>query len=290
MEHILTIAKNVDIIAMGEATHGQSLITKIRIDIFKELVKKCGYTVFVLEENYSCCELINNYIKKNKGNIDTLLHNVIFPWKHKYMLDLIKWMRQYNVKNNNVLEFKGVDTQYICKKYKSKSKINKFVNTLVNNNKISRDVKMFKVFMKFYNPKKKYFLYAHNAHIQKNDNIKKENNIWFGNFLYNKFKKKYYTIGNTFYYGSYIGIDEDNKFKIIKITKKITDKSKKIKNGYNETFDKNSIIFEGSGDVPKNIKDIPKYFYKTNNKNNRFDSIWVTNGEIPLEIMYVDDY
>ena len=50
MEHILNIAKDVDIIAMGEATHGQSLITKIRIDIFKELVKKCGYTVFVLEE------------------------------------------------------------------------------------------------------------------------------------------------------------------------------------------------------------------------------------------------
>ena len=95
MDEIVGIANNIQILGMGEATHGQSKITQFRIKVFKKLVEKCGYTVFVLEENYSCCELVNKYIKTGIGYPDDLPFYFQFPWKNYYILNLIKWMRKY---------------------------------------------------------------------------------------------------------------------------------------------------------------------------------------------------
>ena len=67
IDKIVSIAKNVKIIGMAEATHGQEKITKFRIKVFKKLVKKCNYSVFVLEDQYSCCEQINQYIQTGIG-------------------------------------------------------------------------------------------------------------------------------------------------------------------------------------------------------------------------------
>lgn len=127
---IVKIAQNKKIIGMGEATHGQNKITKFRIKVFKELVKNAGYTVFVLEEQYSCCELINNYIQTGEGIPKNILQYFGIPWQSTHMLNLIEWMKQYNIKNNNKLEFKGIDVHYICKGYNKKDKISNFAKKI----------------------------------------------------------------------------------------------------------------------------------------------------------------
>lgn len=284
MDNIYKIANNVNILAMGEATHGQSKITKLRIKIFKHLVKYYNYNVFVLEENYSCCESVNKYIKTGKGNVDDLLFNFTFPYKHIYMRNLIKWIRKWNISHfKNKIEFKGIDFQYTCDN-KSKSNINKFIENL-QRKKIDRDKGMFQIFMKFYDPSKKYFIYGHMGHLQKTNfwNYK-----WFGNYLFEKFSSNYYVIGNTFYYGSYLGIDENknNTFSTIHITNKMTEKSNKLKNGLNinycvDNFNKKNIYEGGAIVSSKNPMDT---FVKTI-IGNRFDSIFVINDEKPFKII-----
>lgn len=285
VNRIIKIAKKVNIIGAGEATHGQKKITEFRIKLFKELVKKCNYTVFVLEEQYSCCELINQYIQTGKGNPKNILKQLMFPWQNNYILNLIIWMRKYSKKYKIELNFKGIDFQFKCENYKGSTKIDKFVNNLVcKYNKISkkRDYYMFKIFMKFYDPSKKYFLYAHMAHLQKNKYDKKDKNIWFGNYLFKKFNNKYFAIGNTFYYGSYLAIDTENKYNLAKviITKNITKNTNKLKNGFHLITNKNRNKKIYEGDAFFSSKDPASTFYITT-IGNRFDAIIVINNEVP---------
>ena len=64
----------------------------IRIELFKNLVKKCNYNVFVLEDNYSLCKLINNYLHKGEGIPKDLFLKLMFPWRSILMLNFLKWI------------------------------------------------------------------------------------------------------------------------------------------------------------------------------------------------------
>lgn len=235
IEYITNIGSSVNIIGAGEATHGQDSITKFRIKLFKQLVNKCGFTVFVLEDQYGCCELINQYINGRQGDPYQLLKNLSWYWTSTDMLELINWMREYNLnldnKSNNKLEFKGMDIQSLCKKIRN-DPVDDFVDYLnFLNNHVDqnewviadgfRDLSMFQVFMKYYDLTKKYFIYAHNYHVSKIDivGVNKKNRLvksegrilvkgetinWLGCLLTKEFGSDYYSIGNIFNDGSYL--------------------------------------------------------------------------------------
>lgn len=263
---IVKIANNVKILGMAEATHGQNEITKFRIKVFKNLVKKCNYTVFLLEDQYSCCEQINHYIQTGEGNIRDLLLQQMWFWRSFDLLKLIKWMRKYNMQNGNILEFKGIDIQTICDNYQNKNdKVANYVRSKINaNTHIDqdnwveadgfRDKSMFGVFMKIYDPRKKYFFYAHNYHISKKDLVGNGSIIpgsefegrlirdgetvkWLGSYLSKKFGSDYFAIGNLFTSGGYLEtsdiIDQINKFGRIAKYHKVKGSNKKVK-GSNE--------------------------------------------------------
>jgi erythromycin esterase len=303
---IIGIAQQVQILGMAEATHGQNLITKFRINLFKKLVKKCGYTVFVLEDDYSCCEQINKYIKTGTGNLYDLLMQLSWYWASKAIENLIKWMRQYNQDHNNILEFKGIDIQKICHNYNDKNDlVAKYVKKLnKQNDKINqddwveadgfRDRSMFNVFMNFYDRNKKYFLYAHNYHIAKKDLIgsdksnrkfegrdilKGDHVDWLGYKLANKFGTDYYAIGNIFNSGSYL-----ETYDLIE---------QRRESGFGTKYKKykNSDIYIVVYDIPRvgniNTDKLP-IGLNTMRPNSEFDAILNLGSEIPLEIISLD--
>jgi erythromycin esterase-like protein len=272
----------------------QAKITQYRIDVFKQLVKKCNYTVFVLEENYYNCEIINKYIQ-GKSNIDIknfIIKEFMFPWKNIHILNLIKWMRKYNNKNESKLEFIGIDCQKINNKIKTKCIVIKYIDKIIkehNVNKKDRDLCMYNIFMKIYKPEKKYFLYAHMGHLQKNQKYTNNNKIlWLGMHLYKKFKNKYFVFGNTFYYGTYLGLEfnenNDCYFTTNTITKNMTKKSYKFKKGLNiiNNNNKNLDIYEGHAVVE--TSEPMKYFYKSKVKN-KYNAIIVINDEMPYKVL-----
>lgn len=74
LKEILTATVNAKIVGMGQATHGQDMINKYTANILKELIKNQNVTVFVLEDQYSCCCLINNFIRSNDNySLDILI-------------------------------------------------------------------------------------------------------------------------------------------------------------------------------------------------------------------------
>lgn len=338
VKQILNIAKTKRVFAMGEAMHGLDKITQFRIAIFKKLVKYCDYTVFILEEQFSCCELINEYIKGKPHNPLNLMINLMWAWKSQYILNLIKWMKKYNKENNNILEFKGIDINYICPDYnKQTDQIAELAKNLHNmrqeleskrniefddpniflsKNEIDdsnfRDKSMFKIFMKLYDPSKKYFIFAGNGHVEKDNEDYLDKNdiikfIRFGHYLYNEFENDYYTIGNTFFGSSYLGFNMDtpnefnleianfgDKFDLSKITV-LDNKSQQIKK-----IDKNLIFYPKSGlnfiiNKIKNLfiitggssmsKSDPYKFLWGSKIDNKFDAIYFIPNDQALNII-----
>tara|TARA_B100001964_G_C13842525_1_gene426499 strand:- start:183 stop:605 length:423 start_codon:yes stop_codon:yes gene_type:complete len=140
---------------------------------------------------------------------------------------------------------------------------------------------MYEIFMKQYNDKNKYLIFAHNGHLQKEPYSKSDKTKWFGNYLYKKFGDRYLVIGNTFYNGKYLAKDIDNNYKTGIATvsvKKELDDGIYIINNYNN----NIIIYDG--EVTYSSKNPNKTFYK-HKINNRFDILIIINNELPFTLI-----
>lgn len=230
MDVVVDMGKKVQIMGVAEATHGQNRITQWRVSLFKQLVMYAGYTVFVLEDQYSCCQFINDYIhSKTNYPLHLLLNNLEWYWRSQSMFHLIEWMKHYNVTHGANLTFVGIDIQRLCSN-NTNQKMQRFVHQkYLKNETINqddwvqadgfRDQSMFEVFMKIYDKHQKYFLYAHNYHIAKKDivglvqnEVSNEGRFikvgdtidWLGCLLKKRFGDNYCAIGNIFESGDYL--------------------------------------------------------------------------------------
>jgi erythromycin esterase len=100
------------IVSLGEGTHGTSEFFKIKHRIIKYLAEEMGFTVFAIEANMPESKLLNDYILNGKGDAKKLLAGLYFwTWNTKEVLDMIEWMREFNVSGKGRIEFWGFDMQ-----------------------------------------------------------------------------------------------------------------------------------------------------------------------------------
>ena len=110
----LTVREGVRVVALGEATHGNTEFQQLKLDVFKILVEKYGVRAFALEGDYGCCEAVNRYIHGGKGTAEEAAVAIGFTiYRTKAMADLIEWMRKYNetATEGEDLRFYGFDMQ-----------------------------------------------------------------------------------------------------------------------------------------------------------------------------------
>lgn len=110
----IEIADNVEIIALGEATHGNNELQLIKLEVFKHLVEEYNVKAFCLEADFGEGLLINDYIQNSNGTAIDAVKNLSFPIYHtKPFLELITWMHDYNLNKNDddKLSFYGFDMQ-----------------------------------------------------------------------------------------------------------------------------------------------------------------------------------
>ena len=109
------IFSNVQIVGLGEATHGTREFFQFKHRMFEFLVKELGFTVFTMESSYSGCLDINDYVLYGKGNLAISLASQGYtPWDTKEFTDMLNWMRGYNqsAPSNKKVKFVGVDVNY----------------------------------------------------------------------------------------------------------------------------------------------------------------------------------
>lgn len=110
----LTIPEAAQIIALGEAAHGNKEFQELKLSVFKELVEKYEVKSFALETDFGEGVVINEYIHGGDGTAENAVKNLSFTIYHtQQMLDLVTWMREYNdsVSDDEQLSFYGFDLQ-----------------------------------------------------------------------------------------------------------------------------------------------------------------------------------
>ena len=100
----------------GEATHQGKEFFDIKAKFFKYLVKNQGVNVFIMEDSYPSEAGINEWISGGKGNAETIAKNfsIVF-WYCKEVVDLLEWMRNYNLNKpqEEQIRFYGMDIQNV---------------------------------------------------------------------------------------------------------------------------------------------------------------------------------
>ena len=106
------IVGDAKIIALGESTHGTSEFFKVKHRLLQYAILEMGVRVFVLEDNQLLVEKINGFVLYGIGEAEVLIKGLFAVWNTTEMLNLIKWLRFYNVKHpDKMVEFVGMDVQ-----------------------------------------------------------------------------------------------------------------------------------------------------------------------------------
>ncbi len=97
LQPLKTILKDVQVVGLGEATHGTSEFARVKHRILEFLVKEMGYKTFFIEAPMNICREINNYVLYGKGDLDTVTVRAnSLVMRVQEVKDMIKWMYDYN--------------------------------------------------------------------------------------------------------------------------------------------------------------------------------------------------
>lgn len=102
------------IVALGEATHGNSEFTLLKLDVFQLLVEQKGHRAFALEGDFGGCQKVNAYIHGGDGTAEQAASEIGFAiYRTKEMAELIEWMREFNTDRDPAdrIRFYGYDMQ-----------------------------------------------------------------------------------------------------------------------------------------------------------------------------------
>ena len=109
----INLDDNIEVVGLGEATHGNSDFQYLKLEVLKTLVEKNNLKSFAIEADFGEGMIINNYIHGNKKdeNISRIFSFNIYHTKN--MNDLINYMFDYNqkAKDEDKLSFYGFDMQ-----------------------------------------------------------------------------------------------------------------------------------------------------------------------------------
>jgi erythromycin esterase-like protein len=114
MDSLAAVLKDVQVVGMGECTHGSREVFQMKHRMLEFLVEKMGFTVFALEASLPDCVAMDRYVTSGTGDAKTAVQMQGFwTWSTEEVRDLIEWMRKYNQNSThkNKLRVVGVDMQ-----------------------------------------------------------------------------------------------------------------------------------------------------------------------------------
>jgi erythromycin esterase len=125
LQPLKKILQDVQVIGLGEATHGTHEFSEIKRHLVEFLVTQMGFTAFALESSFSDCEPINDYILTGKGDRATVLTNQNYTaWDTEEFSAMLDWMRDYNknVPDEKKVRFYGLDILSLQKAGREKAR------------------------------------------------------------------------------------------------------------------------------------------------------------------------
>lgn len=109
------IPGKVQLIGLGEVTHGGHEIPQVKAKMVQFLVEKKGVRTFLFEYPNATLSLLNYYLRENKLTSDDTLKRIsVYAFSNalfdKALQDLLVWIKHYNLSHpTDMITFKGVD-------------------------------------------------------------------------------------------------------------------------------------------------------------------------------------
>ena len=125
LQPLKKILQDVQVVRLGEATHGTHEFFEMKSHVIEFLIKQMGFTAFAIESSFSDCEPINDYILTGKGDRATVLTNQNYSlWDTEEFSAMLDWMRDYNKKvpDEKKVRFYGLDLLSLQKVGREKAK------------------------------------------------------------------------------------------------------------------------------------------------------------------------
>src|SRR4051812_7322744 len=114
MQPLKKMIGDARIVSLGEATHGSREFFQMKHRMLEFLATEMGFTIFSIEANMPEAYKLNDYVLRGEGDPAKLLKGMYFwTWDTEEVLDMIKWMRQFNESGKGRVEFTGFDMQVI---------------------------------------------------------------------------------------------------------------------------------------------------------------------------------
>lgn len=110
----ITVPEEVQIIGLGEATHGNAELQTVKKEVFQTLIEKGECRVFALEGDFGGCLKVNEYIHGGDGTAEEAVAEIGFGlYRTEEMADFAEWLRTYNasVPQEEQVSFYGFDMQ-----------------------------------------------------------------------------------------------------------------------------------------------------------------------------------
>jgi len=114
LQPLLRVVGDARVVALGEASHGNSEFFTMKHRLVECLVTEKGFNVFAMEAPWAESNRVNEYIQTGEGNPGRLLAGLHYwVWNTDEVLDLILWLREYNQQRGErpAVSFRGFDMQ-----------------------------------------------------------------------------------------------------------------------------------------------------------------------------------
>lgn len=112
LQPLKRILQDVEVIGLGEGTHGTREFFQMKDRLLRFLVTEMGFTGFTMEASYTACQPANDYVLTGKGDKAAVLTGLGYmAWDTEEFEAMLDWMRSYNqtVAPEKKVKFYGLD-------------------------------------------------------------------------------------------------------------------------------------------------------------------------------------
>ena len=111
----ITIPESVQVVGLGEASHGVKEYQQMKEEVFRTLVQNNGCRTFIIEGDFGSALKVDAYIHGGEGTPEEAAALIGFRiYRTEEMEHLLEWMRSYNeaAPQGEDLHFYGMDMQW----------------------------------------------------------------------------------------------------------------------------------------------------------------------------------